>query len=103
MIERGAAPPPRQTVARTTGGDVVNACPLAGGAGTGAGNSGTAAPRMRVRVAPRRLRAGRRTRFRVRVTSRGRPVRGAKVRFAGRTRRTGRRGRAGGPERASCR
>ena len=86
-----------QTVARTAGGDVVNRCPLAGGAGTGSGNGargGTGKPRMRIRVAPRRLRAGRRTRIRFRVTSRGRPVRGAKVRFAGRTKRTGRRGRA---------
>ena len=40
------------------------------------------------------VRAGRRTRFRFRVTARGRPVRGAKVRFLGRTKRTGRRGRA---------
>jgi hypothetical protein len=32
-IERGQAPPPSQTVARTAGGDVANACPLAGGAG----------------------------------------------------------------------
>jgi hypothetical protein len=98
MIERGASPPPSQTVARTAGGDVVNRCPLAGGgAGTGAGNGaggGAAKPRLRLRVAPRRVRAGRRTRVRFRVTSRGRPVRGAKVRFAGRTKRTGRRGRA---------
>ena len=83
-------------VARTAGGDVVNRCPLAGGAGTGAGSGagGAAKPRMRIRVAPRRVRAGRRTRIRFRVTSRGRPVPGAKVRFAGRTKRTGRRGRA---------
>jgi hypothetical protein len=40
------------------------------------------------------VRSGRRTRFRFRVTSRGRAVRGAKVRFDGRTKRTGRRGRA---------
>ena len=97
MIERGAAPPPSQTVARTAGGDVVNRCPLAGAAGTGGGQrrrGGAAKPRLRLRVAPRRVRAGRRTRIRFRVTSRGRPVRGAKVRFAGRTKRTGRRGRA---------
>jgi hypothetical protein len=97
-IERGQAPPPSQTVPRTAGGDVVNACPLAGGAGAGgqagAGRGGRAKPRLRVRVAPRRVRAGRRTRFRFRVSSRGRPVRGAKVRFAGKTKRTGRRGRA---------
>ena len=94
MIERGAAPPPSQTVARTAGGDVANACPLRA-AGAGAATPGRAAkPRLRVRVAPRRARAGRRTRFRFRVTARGRPVRGARVRFAGATRRTGRRGRA---------
>ena len=51
-------------------------------------------PKLRLRVTPRRVRAGRRTRLRFRVTSRGRPVRGAKVRFPGRTRKTGRRGRA---------
>ena len=39
---------------------------------------GAARPRMRIRVAPRRVRAGRRTRIRFRVTSRGRPVRGAR-------------------------
>jgi hypothetical protein len=93
MIERGAAPPPSQTVARTAGGDVVNNCPLAGAAGAG-GNGAAAKPRLRLRVTPRRLRAGRRTRIRFRVTSRGRPVRGARVRFAGKTKRTGRRGRA---------
>ena len=99
MIERGAQPPPSQTVARTAGGDVVNRCPLAGAAGTGSGPGGgtqgaAAKPRLRLRVRPRRVRAGRRTRIRFRVTSRGRPVRGAKVRFAGKTKRTGRRGRA---------
>ncbi len=97
MIERGVSPPPSQTVARTAGGDVVNACPLAGAAGTGGGTGSTRAaarPRLRLRVTPRRLRAGHRTRIRFRVTSRGRPVRGAKVRFAGKTKRTGRRGRA---------
>jgi Tannase and feruloyl esterase/3HB-oligomer hydrolase (3HBOH) len=95
-IERGEAPPPSQTVSRTAGGDVANACPLAGGAGASgrAGPGRRAKPRMRVRVTPRRVRAGHRARFRFRVSSRGRPVRGATVRFAGRTKRTGRRGRA---------
>ena len=60
----------------------------------GAGAAASAKPRLRLRVTPRRARAGRRTRFRFRVTARGRPVRGAKVRFMGRTKRTGRRGRA---------
>ena len=43
---------------------------------------------------PRRVRAGHRTRFRFHVTARGKPVRGAKIRFLGRTKRTGRHGRA---------
>ena len=56
------------------------------------------APRLRVRVRPRRVRAGRRVRirFRVLVSEDGvlRRVRGARIRFAGRRRRTNRRGRA---------
>ena len=95
MIERGQAPPPSQSVSRTAGADVANACPLAGGGSATAPGAGRAAkPRMRVRVTPRRVRSGRRTRFRFRVTARGRAVRGATVRFADRTKRTGRRGRA---------
>ena len=51
--------------------------------------------KIHVRVRPRRVRAGRRTRFRFRVTvRRGRPLRGALIRFAGRRARTNRRGRA---------
>lgn len=102
MIERGATPPPSQSVARTAGGDIVNNCPLAGGSSsagggqggsTGTGTTGTSKARLRLRVAPRRVRSGRRTRFRFRVSAAGKPVRGAKVRFAGATRRTNRRGR----------
>ena len=69
--------------------------------GTGPGEAGTPGgraarrPRLRVSVRPRRVRAGRRTRFRIRVTTlTGRPVRGALVRLGGRRVRTGRRGRA---------
>jgi hypothetical protein len=55
-------------------------------------------PKLRVTVRPRRVRAGRPVRLRVRVTARrsGRrvAVRGARVRVAGVTARTGRRGRA---------
>jgi hypothetical protein len=51
-------------------------------------------PRMRVSVRPRRTRAGRRTRFRVRVRSSGEAVRGARVRLGGRSARTNVRGRA---------
>ena len=50
-------------------------------------------PALRVRVRPRRVRTGVR-RVRVRVTARGRAVRGARVRLAGARARTGRRGRA---------
>jgi len=59
--------------------------------------SGSAAtrPRLRLSVRPRRVRTGRRTVFRFRVTtSHSRPVRGATVRFAGKHRRTSRSGRA---------
>jgi hypothetical protein len=49
---------------------------------------------LRLRVRPRRARVGRRRCFRARVTSRGKPVRRARVRLAGRVRRTGRSGRA---------
>jgi hypothetical protein len=52
------------------------------------------AERLRARVSPRRVAAGRSTRFVFRVTANGRPVRGALVRFAGREERTGRGGRA---------
>ena len=50
--------------------------------------------RIRLLVRPRRARVGRRTRFRFRATTRGRPVRGARVRFAGVTARTNARGTA---------
>jgi hypothetical protein len=51
-------------------------------------------PRLRLSVRPHATRAGRRTRFRFRVSARGHAVRGARVRFAGRRVRTGRRGLA---------
>jgi dienelactone hydrolase len=49
---------------------------------------------MRLRVRPGQSVAGRRTRFRFRATSAGRPVPGATIRFAGKRARTNRRGRA---------
>ena len=57
-IERGQAPPPSQTVARTAGGDVANACPLraaagAGGAG-GRQRQAAAAPAGHAPARPRR-------------------------------------------------
>jgi hypothetical protein len=52
-------------------------------------------PRLRVKVRPRRVRAGKRKRFAFVVRGRrNRGVRGAGVRFAGKRARTGRRGRA---------
>jgi hypothetical protein len=70
--------------------------PPSGDAGTNSGTPPRATrPRLRLRVIPRRGRAGRRTRFTFRVTTNdGRPVAGALVRFAGRRARTGARGRA---------
>ena len=74
------------------------------GPGTGAGNPPATSPRssrrsrrtLRLRVSPRRARVGRRTRFTITVeryvAPAWRPVRRARVRFAGRTRRTNRRG-----------
>ena len=63
-----------------------------------AARTGGSRRRLRVRVAPRRVRAGRRVRFRFRVTTRSgrstRAVRRATIRFAGRRVRTSRRGRA---------
>jgi polyvinyl alcohol dehydrogenase (cytochrome) len=53
-----------------------------------------AEPLLHLAVAPRRTRAGRRTRFVFRVRSDGTPVAGAAVRLAGHRARTGRRGRA---------
>ena len=50
--------------------------------------------RLRLRVRPKHVRMRRRKRFRFRVTCKGRPVRRAVVRFKGRRKRTGRRGRA---------
>jgi hypothetical protein len=54
--------------------------------------------RLRLKVRPRRTRAGRRTRFRFKVTARVRGkrrlVRGVRIRLAGRRARTNRRGRA---------
>ena len=57
-------------------------------------SAGRATPRLRVRIAPRRVVAGKRRRFRVRVSSSDRScTRGARIRFAGRRLRTNRRGR----------
>jgi hypothetical protein len=77
-------------------GEAPSPPPAAAGGGGNDGSTGrttTPRPRLRVRVTPRRARAGRRTRFTFRVTtSDGRPAVGALVRFAGRRARTGRRG-----------
>jgi DNA-binding beta-propeller fold protein YncE len=68
------------------------------GAGASPGRPGGPRPRLRVTVRPRRVRAGRPVRLRVRVTAlragRRVAVRGARVRVAGVSARTGRRGRA---------
>ena len=51
-------------------------------------------PRLRVRVRPRHIRKGKRTRATVTVTRGKKRVRGARVRFAGKSHKTGRHGRA---------
>lgn len=61
----------------------------------GLGSAGAAQRALRLDVHPRAATVGHRTKFRFRVTGPdGRPIRGAKVRFAGRSSRTGARGRA---------
>lgn len=69
----------------------------------GRGGSGTASPRrdLRLTVTPRRVRAGQTTRFRFRTAARRTAVSGASIRFAGRTVRSGRGGRAKLVERLS--
>ncbi|HEX8067285.1 MAG TPA: S8 family serine peptidase [Thermoleophilaceae bacterium] len=62
---------------------------------TKSGTGSSSKPALKVSVRPRRVAVRRRTCFRLRVTSRGRPVRGAKVHIGGKgTARTDRRGRA---------
>jgi dienelactone hydrolase len=53
---------------------------------------GRRAPRLSIRAKPGRVRSGRRARVTFTVRSAGRRVRGARVKFAGRVRKTGRRG-----------
>ena len=58
------------------------------------GETAATLPRLVASVRPRRVRAGRRARFRVRVSAAGRPIPGARVRLGGRRKRTNARGRA---------
>jgi hypothetical protein len=61
----------------------------------GRGRAPAARPKLRVTVSPRRAVVRKLTTFRFRVRdARGRGVRGAKIRFAGRRLKTDRRGRA---------
>ena len=65
------------------------ACGSQGGGGdTGGGGTG-ATPRLKLSVKPKRVRGGRRTCFRFRVTAQGRVVPGASIGFAGRRAKTG--------------
>ncbi|HEX8073915.1 MAG TPA: PQQ-binding-like beta-propeller repeat protein [Thermoleophilaceae bacterium] len=67
-----------------------------GGSGGGSGGSGSNSKRrhIRLRVKPRRAVAGRRTVYRFRTFVGDKPLAGALIRFAGRHRRTDRKGRA---------
>lgn len=67
---------------------VGTTCPRA------ASSEGGRRPKLRLRVRPRVVDAGRRVRLRFVTTSAGRPVRGARIRIAGRVLRSGRSGRA---------
>ena len=73
---------------------VTSTTPCARGTGTDGPTARRRLARMRLRVAPRRVRAGRRARVRFRVAGPRQCVRGATVRFAGRRTRTNGRGRA---------
>ena len=73
---------------------VTSTTPCARGTGTDGANNRRRPARMRLKVAPRRVRAGRRVRVRVRVAGSRACIRGATVRFAGKRARTNRRGRA---------
>jgi hypothetical protein len=98
---RPGGPAPAQIVTSRGGGIDTGAAlaarpdcaPRPAAADTSTGQSG-AKPPLRLSVSPRRVRAGRRTRFRLRVTAAGKPVASATVRFAGRRVRTNSGGRA---------
>jgi metallophosphoesterase (TIGR03767 family) len=60
------------------------ACGSSGGGGDGGGGGTATTPKLKLSVKPKRVRGGRRTCFRFRVTARGRVVQGASIRFAGR-------------------
>jgi hypothetical protein len=62
--------------------------------GKGGPRAGSPRPRLRLSVRPRRARPGQHTRFRFRTTAGRTAARGVRIRFAGRTVRTGRGGRA---------
>jgi hypothetical protein len=82
---------PMDTTLRTDQPLVSEPAPVAPRGGTATAGP---APRLRLAVAPRSARAGRRTVFAFRVLAAdGSPVAGAVVRFAGRRARAGRRGR----------
>jgi hypothetical protein len=55
---------------------------------------GSAREKLRMTISPKRVRAGRRVRFTLRVTAGGDPVQRARISFGGRKLRTDRRGRA---------
>jgi hypothetical protein len=73
---------------------VTSTTPCARGTGTDRANARRRLARMRLKVAPRRVRAGRRARVRVRVAGSRECIRGATVRLARKRARTNRRGRA---------
>jgi metallophosphoesterase (TIGR03767 family) len=84
---------PQKSTGATGNTDDRNVELLIGDPRTAKRTAGAARAGTRVRVTPRRIVAGRRTRVHIRVTRNGRPVKRTRVHFAGRKLRTNHRGR----------
>jgi hypothetical protein len=82
-------------IALSTDSALVSAQPTDDGAAAPTATPSAGKKRLRVRVRPQTVDVGAPTRFKFRVTrAGGRPVRAARIRFAGKRARTGRKGRA---------
>jgi hypothetical protein len=97
-VSVGTGPPPAPAPQQDGSGSIVAFGDTSRSGGTKPGGkppgSRRGAKRLRLTVKPRRVRAGRTVVLRFRVTHAARGVAHARVRFAGRTLRTGRRGNA---------
>jgi len=96
-LKFGRGPGWRSDSLYVTGFDgVVRELTPPAGSGTNGGNGGGVSkkPLLKLAVRPGHATAGRRTRFRFTVSAGGKRVGGVRIRFGGRSARTGRRGRA---------